>query len=83
MTRRDWWLGVVAVVAAVLVHALVPRYDWRGPYGRELLRLDRWTGRAVLGEFNTPGQRGRWTAVPGSTFQDDLNAVLAEPTSKK
>jgi phosphatidylglycerophosphate synthase len=29
MTRRDWWLGVLAIVVVVLFHALFPRYEWR------------------------------------------------------
>jgi len=49
MTRRDFWLGVLAIVLAVLLHALVPRYEWQhyGPDGLGLMRVDRWTGQAV------------------------------------
>ena len=49
MTRRDWWLGVLLIVLALLVHGLVPRYDYR-PLGNSSLgafsRFDRWTGGA-------------------------------------
>ena len=50
MTARAWWLGVTAIVLAILVHALVPRYEWRAVEGNrfELIRIDRWTGRAQL-----------------------------------
>ena len=50
VTRRDWWLGVVLIVGAILVHATVPRYEWQGLRNRrgdEYLRIDRWTGQAV------------------------------------
>lgn len=42
------------IAIAVLVHALLPRYEWRDPGGdnpRVYVRVDRWTGRAQLGEF--------------------------------
>ena len=42
MSRRDWWLGVGLVVAALLFHALFPRYDVR--VGIVPVRVDRWTG---------------------------------------
>src|SRR5687768_15773279 len=29
MTRRDWWIGVVLIVVALLLHAALPRYEWR------------------------------------------------------
>jgi hypothetical protein len=51
MTRRDWWLGVTAIVLAVFVHAAVPRYQWQHMAGAAYLRVDRWTGNAVLGTF--------------------------------
>jgi hypothetical protein len=56
MTRRDWWLGIAAVVLALLVHAAVPRYDWRIAQGRPAIRIDRWLGRADVGGFD----QGRW-----------------------
>jgi hypothetical protein len=50
MTRRDWWLGILAVVLAICLHALVPRYEWRGsPAPR--VRIDRWTGQAQVGRY--------------------------------
>ena len=48
MTRRDWWLGVSAIVLAMILHAAVPRYEWRHQVGREWLRVDRWSGNAEL-----------------------------------
>lgn len=51
MTRRDWWIGVGLIVAALLAHAAFPRFEWQ-PYvgGRSalMLRVDRWTGTAIL-----------------------------------
>ena len=48
-----WWLGVAVIVLAILVHALVPRYEWRTlDYApRHLLRIDRWTGDLELEPF--------------------------------
>jgi hypothetical protein len=43
MSRRDWWLGVLAVVLALLFHAAFLRYEVRFSDGRAL-RIDRWTG---------------------------------------
>ena len=46
MQTRHWYIGVALLVAALVFHALVPRYEWRaGPQAR-LVRIDRWTGRA-------------------------------------
>jgi hypothetical protein len=44
MTRRDWWIGIALVTAALVLHALVPRYTL-SPLGTGLVRMDRWTGR--------------------------------------
>lgn len=53
MTRRDWWIGIALVVAALLAHALFPRYEWspqRGGMGSSfgMIRIDRWTGTTSL-----------------------------------
>jgi hypothetical protein len=59
MTRRDWWLGVGVVVAAIVLHALVPRYEWRNANNVPRIRVDRWTGQSVLGTFSG----GRWVSL--------------------
>lgn len=46
MNRRDWWLGVAVLAAVLLLHALVPRYEWQHQEGLAWLRVDRWSGRA-------------------------------------
>jgi hypothetical protein len=60
VTRRDWWLGVLTIVAALFFHAVFPRYEWRewtvpartggGISGSAVtyIRFDRWTGQAAL-----------------------------------
>lgn len=61
MTRRDWWIGITAIVLALLLHAVVPqylpRYEWRN-VGRGVLwaKIDRWTGSVETVRV-TPGQR--------------------------
>lgn len=44
MTRRDWWLGIGALVLAVLLHAALPRYTWQSGPGGIPWRVDRWSG---------------------------------------
>ena len=61
MTSRDWWLGLGLLVAAILCHAFVPRYEWRQVANSvTLIRIDRWTGRAELGSWALR----QWTAEP-------------------
>ena len=48
LTRRDWWMGITIVVAAIVFHAVWPRHDWRHVTGNVFVRIDRWTGRASL-----------------------------------
>jgi hypothetical protein len=48
MTRRDWWLGVVLIVLALLVHAAVPRYTYLHVAGLMVVRTDRWFGGAEV-----------------------------------
>jgi hypothetical protein len=63
MTRRDWWLGVSLVAMAVGLHAAYPRYDWRPTSNPgATIRIDRWTGEAVLGRHNAESN-GRWQPV--------------------
>jgi len=54
INRKDWWLTVVAAAALVIFGRMVPRYQWHDPGGdnpRVYVRVDRWTGRATVGEF--------------------------------
>ena len=64
MARRDWYIGIGLLTAAVVVHALFPRYEWRGvpenPY--QMVRIDRWRGTAHLGIANF-GTGGEWVPV--------------------
>ena len=57
ISRRDWWIGIVLVVLAILVHALVPRYEYQhdGPGSIAWVRVDRWTGRALFTTLTTDG----------------------------
>ena len=49
ISRRDWWIGIVLAVLTILVHALVPRYEYQqaGPGSIAWVRVDRWTGQAL------------------------------------
>ena len=57
ISRLEWWIGVVLVVLAILAHALVPRYDYQhdGPGSIAWVRVDRWTGRALVLTITTDG----------------------------
>jgi hypothetical protein len=58
ITLRHWYLGIALIVAALVLHALIPRYDWHLTSGAAI-RVDRWTGTAVGGRF----EHGRWVPV--------------------
>jgi hypothetical protein len=61
MGRRDWWLGILAISAAILLHMLFPRYEWRQAKDAAFVRVDRWSGAASLGWWD---DQRRWTAAP-------------------
>jgi hypothetical protein len=51
MTRRDWWIGILLLLAAIVAHAAMNRYSWhlyaaegQGQNARALVRVDRLTG---------------------------------------
>ena len=75
MTRRDWWLGVAAVVFVVLLHALLPRYELRTQ--RMPLRFDRWTGRVEI----APGYRASW--ISRASTDESLRIIASEPLPSK
>ena len=57
ISRREWWIGIVLVMLAILVHALVPRYEYQrvGPSGAVWIRVDLWTGRAQVAALTADG----------------------------
>ena len=50
ITRTDWWLGVLVLTAAILLHAAFPRFEIKGPpaEGSGIWRIDRWTGQLEI-----------------------------------
>ena len=63
MTRRDWWIGVVLLVLAILAHALIPRFEIVSPQGSAIWRFDRWTGRLeIVGGANL--DKAPWLSIP-------------------
>jgi hypothetical protein len=52
MTRADWWLGVVLLLAAIVLHAALPHYEWMltgNPQGQQIMiKMDRWTGESYV-----------------------------------
>lgn len=49
MTRRDWWLGVILIVGALLLHLAFPRYQYTSfRQSVAMIRVDRWTGHTTV-----------------------------------
>jgi hypothetical protein len=51
MTRRDWWIGILVLVAVIVAHSAMNRYSWhlyqvngQGQNARALVKIDRFTG---------------------------------------
>jgi hypothetical protein len=74
----DQRLGVAIVTAALLVNALVPRYEWR-QQANALIRIDRWTGSVVakrLVEWNNTSS-GVWSRIwPRYEWRTDGNVRI-------
>ena len=55
MSRRDWWLGVMVVAGALLLQALLPRYEWHASPGSDHPNLyivyDRWFGVSTVHRY--------------------------------
>jgi hypothetical protein len=47
LTRRDWWLGVALIFAALVTDGCWPRFEWHALPGNAYARFDRWTGYAM------------------------------------
>lgn len=82
--RVDVWIATLAIAAALLVHALVPRYQFQhmvGYSGRSFVRIDRWTGVAQSGVVE-PG--GGWVkgARPRPAFSSSP-APQVDPLDKE
>ena len=71
MKARDWWLGVTAIVLAIVFHALFPRYDFRITTGGPAARIDRWTGDLQV------ARDGQWRSLTSVT-DDELARFLRE-----
>jgi hypothetical protein len=63
MTQRAWWIGIVVLASAIALHALLPRYEWQQIRGADYLRIDRWTGTAIVGRFRRDGDTVRWSSA--------------------
>lgn len=66
------WIAVTLLALAILVHALVPRYEI-SIHGSDIIRVDRWTGQMEGGRATNL----RWVKVP--TVWDEVDKVLATP----
>ena len=74
MTRRDWWLGVLLVTAAILVHALVPRFEITAT-GGGLMRVDRWMGRVEIAAGGNVA-RTPWLSAPRQSDSWFVNDII-------
>ncbi len=67
MRRLDWWLGVVLVVLATLLHALIPRYELLVPAPPQNRSVDPPYGDFYAAErFPTLIRLDRWTGAVDS-----------------
>ena len=48
MRRWEWWVGIGAIVGALLVHAAIPRYELISRENGAIFRFDRWTGHLEI-----------------------------------
>ena len=80
MTRRDWWLGVLLIAVALLVHALVPRYKYLpfGEFSETFTRMDRWTGSAELVSVGVDADRREGGGRVGARFLNPINESFRE-----
>jgi hypothetical protein len=64
ITRRDWWLAIAALAAALVIQAIWPRYEWHAsrPDGVYVV-FDRWAGRA----YRLPYSTAPWWQIDWST----------------
>jgi hypothetical protein len=60
-----FWLALALVVAAVLFHALFPRYTItpNPAGGASAYRVDRWSGTAEVAYFTTNGSQAAWLTL--------------------
>jgi hypothetical protein len=79
MTTRAWLGGCVLLLLAALGHATLPRYEWHPVTGQPaaMVRVDRWTGRAVWGTVNP--LTGNWQPLAAKTEKliSDIDRALA------
>lgn len=45
--RIDLYVAAILIAAAIALHALIPRYEWREVRPGLATQVDRWTGRAT------------------------------------
>lgn len=57
MNRRDWWVGVAILTCALVLHAIVPRYQYQHTALNYWLKVDRWTGHARTVIVYTSGEQ--------------------------
>jgi hypothetical protein len=79
MTRHDWWIGIVMIVVALLLHAAVLRYEWRQlGTGGTWSRADRWSGALELWAVR-PGQ-GLFACSRRGPLRDRRDRSIRDPT---
>lgn len=78
LARRDWWLGVVVLCAAISLLAIYPRYEWRTTnHPLIAIRVDRWTGASVAGRYDTLD--GSWAPYQRDLHPSEIAAGARRP----
>lgn len=59
---KDWLIiALLAIAAALVFHALVPRYEWQVESdGATVVVYDRWQGRFQRADFQDDGTLRSW-----------------------
>ena len=74
-------MHIALIATAVLLNPYLPRYDRRDPGGGVDLyvRIDRWTGQAEIGRFQTAGPNvGSWASMRTLKEAAQLDQTLKE-----
>lgn len=78
MDRRTYWLSAGLLAAALLFHAVFPRYDVT-VRDQAVFRVDRWTGHLDVAGANGLRQAGWVTVVEPARTANVSDIVGSEP----
>ncbi len=60
LNSENWWIAIIVLAGAIVIHAAVPRYEWRHEQGLVWSRIDRWTGELRVGTMRPSSNGLEW-----------------------